>query len=130
MQDNAWSDQIKMPFWTSRLKCYESLYFSAKYTTKLKSTRIHNYSSLSKKSATRNVTYPCIFLAFHMYARKIQGYMIFQMITLFSSKICDKKNTRIHNISNLLLNLLFRIVGKTLKSKPSLKSFELSLVPK
>ena len=71
--------------------------------TKQENTRIHNFSNLSKKSATRNVMNPCIFLALYMYARKLQGYITFEMITLFSSKKCGQKNTRIHNFSNLLL---------------------------
>ena len=73
----------KSKFWTSNLKSYVSLYFAAIKCILKKNTRIHKFSKLFQKSVTRNLMYPCIFLAFYMYARIIQGYIIFGMITLF-----------------------------------------------
>ena len=99
----------KSKFWTCNLKSYVSLYFPAMQYILKKNTRIHNFSNLSQKSVTRNVMYPCIFLAFYMYARKIQGYITFGMITLFSSENSGLKNTRIYNFSNLLLKLKLKI---------------------
>ena len=99
----------KSKFWTCDLKSYVSLYFPAVQFILKKNTRIHNFSNLSQKSVTRNVMYPCIFLAFYMNARKIQGYITFGMITLFSSEKSGLKNTRIYNFSNLLLKLKIHV---------------------
>ena len=93
----------KSKFWTCNLKSYVSLYFPAMQYILKKNTRIHNFSNLPQKIVTRNVMYPCIFLAFYMYARKLQGYIIFGMITLFSSEKSGLKNTRIHNFSKQVI---------------------------
>ena len=49
-----------------------------------------------------------------MYARKLQGYIIFGMITLISSGKSGLKNTRIHNFSKYShgQELFYKFVSK------------------
>ena len=99
-------------------KSYVSLYFSCTHIEGKENTRIYKISP--------KVMYPCIFLAFYMSVRKVQGFITFQKnfqkcqklktyesLYFSCSHIESKRNTLIHNFSDIFWGFwLFLVIRK------------------